>query len=52
MRDLRKEVYYLKCKDFTLLLEVAEDVDAQPSSEIHSITTGNILRDDVTVDES
>ena len=50
--DLRKDVDHLKSKDFTSLLEVADDMDAPITSEIPPTTTGDVLIDDVVDDES
>jgi len=50
--DLRKDVDYLKSTNFTSLLEVIHDVDAPKTSEIPPATIGDVLRDDMVVDES
>jgi len=50
--DLRKDVDYLMSTDFTSLLEVADDLDALETLGIPPATTGDMHRDDATVDES
>ncbi|KAG5596437.1 hypothetical protein H5410_037669 [Solanum commersonii] len=50
--DLRKDVNYLKSTDFTSLLEAVDNRDAPQISAISLVTTGDIRRDEVAVDES
>ncbi|KAG5631886.1 hypothetical protein H5410_003603 [Solanum commersonii] len=50
--DLRKDVDYLKSIDFTTLFKATETEDAPATSDIPSITTGDVQMDDIATDES
>ncbi|KAG5586401.1 hypothetical protein H5410_046835 [Solanum commersonii] len=50
--ELKKDVDYLKSTDFNLFIGVADDLDAPQTSEMPLATTGDVLMDEITNDES